>query len=59
MGKHNLEEGDQFVLVNAVDIMSKDSQSTLNVFSVDTYVFVLLLGYFPLLPKSTTLLRKE
>ena len=39
--------------------MDKNPQSTLDVFSVDTDVFVLLLGHFPLLPKSTTLLRKK
>ena len=58
-GQHNLEEGDQLVLLNAFDVMDKNPQSTLDVFSVDTDVFVLLLGHFPLLPKSTTLLRKK
>ena len=58
-GHHNLEEGDQLVLLNAFDVMDKNPQSTLDVFSVDTDVFVLLLGHFPLLPKSTTLLRKK
>ena len=57
-GQHNLEEGDQLVLLNAFDVMDKNPQSTLNVFSDDTDVFVLLLGHFQLLPKSTTLLRK-
>jgi len=59
VGQHNLEEGDQLVLLNAFDVMDKNPQSTLDVFSVDTDVFVLLLGHFPLLPKSTTLLRKK
>ena len=57
--QHNLEEGDQLVLLNAFDVMAKNPQSTLDVFSVDTDVFVLLLGHFPLLPKSTTLIRKR
>ena len=39
--------------------MDKNPQSTLDVFSVDTDVFVLLFGQFPLLPKSPTLLRKK
>ena len=59
MGQYNLEEGDQLVLLNAFDIMDKNPQSTLDVFSVDSDVFVLFLGHFPLLPKSTTLLRKR
>ena len=59
MGKHNLEEGDQLVLLNAFDVMHKNPQSTLDVFSVDTDVFVLLLGHFPSLPKSTTLIRNK
>ena len=58
-GQHNLEEGDQLVLLNAFDVTDKNPQSILDVFSVDTDVFVLLLGHFPLLPKSTTLLRKK
>lgn len=58
-GRHNLEEGDQLVLLNAFDVMHKDPQSILDVFSVDTDVFVLLLGHFPSLPKSSTLLRTK
>ena len=58
-GQHNLEEGDQLVLLNAFDVMHKNPQSILDVFSVDSDVFVLLLGHFPMLPKSTTLLRQK
>ncbi|KAG1650719.1 Orexin receptor type 1 [Nymphon striatum] len=35
-GRHSLEEGDQLVLLNACDVMHKDPQSFLDVFSVDT-----------------------
>lgn len=58
-GQHHLEEGDQLVLLNAFDVMHKNPHTTLDIFSVDTDVFVLLTGHFPLLPKSTTLLRKK
>ncbi|KAG1676988.1 Transient receptor potential-gamma protein [Nymphon striatum] len=56
--RHSLEEGDQLVLLNACDVMHKDPQSFLDVFSVDTDVFVLLTGHYKLIPKSTTLIRR-
>ena len=59
VGEHNLEEGDQLVLLNAFDVMEKNPHFKLDVFSVETDVFVLILGHFPLLPKSTTLFRKK
>ena len=58
-GQHNLEEGDQLVLLNAFDVMHKNPESILDIFSVDTDVFVLLVGNFAKLPKSTTLIRKK
>ncbi len=58
-GQHSLEEGDQLVLLNALDVMHKDPQSVLDVFSVDTDVFVLLTGHYPLLPKSTCIVRTK
>ncbi|KAG1698856.1 hypothetical protein GQR58_005613 [Nymphon striatum] len=57
-GRHSLEEGNQLVLLNACDVMHKDPQSFLDVFSVDTDVFVLLTGHYKLIPKSTTLIRR-
>ena len=38
--------------------MHKNQQSILDVFSVDTYVFVLLTAHFSLIPQSTTLIRR-
>ena len=58
-GEHSLEEGDQLVLLNAFDVMHKDPNCKLDIFSVDTDVFVLLVGHDPLIPKSTTLLRRK
>ena len=57
--QHNLEEGDQLVLLIAFDVMHKNPESVLDVFSVDTDVFVLLLGNFLRLPKSTTFIPKK
>ncbi|KAG1691509.1 Tyrosine decarboxylase [Nymphon striatum] len=56
-GRHSLEEENQLVLLNACDVMHKDPQSFLDVFSVDTDVFVLT-GHYKLIPKSTTLIRR-
>ena len=56
--RHNLEEGDQLVLLNAVDVQCKDASITLDIFSVDTDVYILLIGNFTRIPKSTTLIRK-
>ena len=58
IGKHNLEEGDQLVILNALDVMYKNQQSILDVFSVDTDVFALLTAHFSLIPQSTTLIRR-
>lgn len=58
-GQHHLEEGDQLVVLNAIDVMHKNPQSILDVFSGDTDVFVLMFGLFHLFPKSNTLLRKK
>ena len=55
-GKHNLEEGDQLVILNALDVMHTNQQSILDVFSVDTDV--LLMVHFSLIPQSTTLIRR-
>ena len=57
-GQHSIEEGDQLVLLNAVDVMHKDPETMLDVFSLDTDVFVLLTGHFQLIPPSTTVVRK-
>ena len=57
-GKHNLEEGDQLVILNALDVMHKNQQSILDVSSVDTDVFVLLTAHFSLIPQLTTLIRR-
>ena len=54
---HNLEEGDQLVILNAFDVIHKNPTTTLDVFSTDTDVFVLLTGFFPLIPESTILLN--
>ena len=48
-GKHNLEERDQLVILNALDVMYKNQQSILDVFSVDTDVFALLRAHFSLI----------
>lgn len=40
-GKHNLEEGDQLVPLNAFDVTYKNPNSIFDVFLVDTDVFVL------------------
>lgn len=57
-GQHNLEEGDQLVLLNAIDMMHKDPETILYVFSLDTDKFVLLTGHIQLIPPSTTVIRK-
>ena len=54
---HNLEEGDQLVILNAFDVIHKNPTTTLDVFSTDTDVFVLLTGFFTLIPESTILLN--
>ena len=51
-GGHNLEEGDQLVLLNAFDVI-------LDVFSVDTDILVLLTGHYTKLPRFTTLIKKK
>lgn len=57
-GKQNLEEEDQLVILNALDVMHKNQQSILDIFSVDTDVFILLTAHFSLIPQSTTLIRR-
>ena len=57
-GRHDLEEGDQLVILNAYDVMHKDPQVQLDIFSIDTDVFVLLTSLFPSIPTSTTLIRR-
>ncbi|KAG1650791.1 hypothetical protein GQR58_027738 [Nymphon striatum] len=56
-GHRQKKKGNQLVLLNACDVMHKDPQSFLDVFSVDTDVFVLT-GHYKLIPKSTTLIRR-
>ena len=56
-GKHNLEEGDQLVILNALDVMHKKQQSILDVFSVDTDVFVLLTAHFSLIRRGGERIR--
>jgi len=46
------------VILNALDVMHKNQQSILDVFSVDTDVFVLLTAHFSLIPQSTTLISR-
>ncbi len=58
-GKHDLEEGDQLVLLNAFDVMDKHPESKLDIFSLDTDVFILITGHYHMLPKSTTIIRKR
>ena len=58
-GEHNLEEGDQLVLLNAFDVIHKYPNATLDVFSMDTDILVLLTGHYIKLPRSTTLVRKK
>ncbi len=58
-GTHNLEEGDQLVLLNAFDVMHKHPRAKLDVFSIDTDVFVILTALFDMLLKATTFIRKN
>ncbi|KAJ8034055.1 hypothetical protein HOLleu_24474 [Holothuria leucospilota] len=58
-GRHTLEEGDQLVILNAFDVNCKDPTVKLDIFSVDTDLFKLLTGCYPLLPHRTTLKRKQ
>ncbi|KAJ8046467.1 hypothetical protein HOLleu_05142 [Holothuria leucospilota] len=58
-GRHTLEERDQLVILNAFDVNCKDPTVKLDIFSVDTDVFILLTGCYPLLPHRTTLMRKQ
>ena len=56
-GHHSLEEGDQLVILNAYDIKLKYDNPILDIFSVDTDVFILLIGTYAVLPPKTSLLR--
>ena len=58
-GHHNLEEGDQLVLLNAIDIKHREQETKVDVFSLDTDVFVLLTGSYHQLPPLASLLRKK
>ena len=58
-GRYSLEEGHQLVLLNAFDVMQKDLDCKLDVFSVDTDVFVLLVGHYPHILKSVTVIRTK
>ena len=58
-GSHCLEEGDQLVLLNAVDVNHKDENAKVDIFSVDTDVFVLLTGNYPLIPPMTCFVRNN
>ena len=58
-GRYSLEEGDQLVLLNAFDVMQNDPDCKLDVFSVDTDVFVLLVGHYPHIPRSVTVIRTK
>jgi len=58
-GEHNLEEGDKLVLLNVFDVMYKNPNATLDAFSVDTNILIVLKGHCSKLPRSTTLIRKE
>ena len=58
-GRYSLEEADQLVLLNAFDVMQKDPDCKLDVFSVDTDVFVLLVGHYAHIPKSVTVIRTK
>ena len=58
-GIHCLEEGDQMVLLNAVDVKHKAENAKLDIFSVDTDVFVLLTGNYELLPPMTVFVRNN
>ena len=42
------------MLLNAFDVMEKDPDCKLDVFSVDTDVFVLLVGHYAHIPNSVT-----
>ena len=58
-GRHILEGEDQLVILIASDVMHIDPCSKLDVFSVGTNIFVLSPGHYPMLPKSTTLLKRK
>ena len=45
--RYSLEEGDQLVLLSAFDVMRKGPDCKLDVFSVHTDLFVLLVGHYP------------
>ena len=47
------------MLLNACDVKHKKPECILDVFSVDTDVFILLTGLFPCLPRSTSIIRKK
>ena len=57
-GRYSLEEGDQLVMLNGFDVIQKTDRE-MDVFSVDTDVFILLVGNCPNIPKSVTVIRKK
>jgi hypothetical protein len=56
-GKHSLEEADHQIVLHSIDIAQNDPETILDVYSVDTDVFVLLTAFYPVIPAATTLLR--
>ena len=48
-----------YMMIHLHGVIHKNSNTILDVFSVDTDVFILLTGHVSFLPKSTTLLRKR
>jgi len=58
-GRLTLEEGDQLVILNAFDVNCKDRSVKLDIFSVDTDVFIMLTGCYPLIPHRITPMRRQ
>ena len=56
-GKHSLEEADHQIVLHSIDIAQNDPETILDVYSLDTDVFVLLTAFYPEIPAATTLLR--
>ena len=52
--KYSLEEGNHLGILNAFDVMNKDTCSKL-----DVSQFVLLKGHYSMLPRSTTLYKSN
>ena len=56
-GKHSLEEADHQIVLHSIDIAEKNHNIVLDVYSLDTDVFVLLTAFYLKIPFSTTMLR--